>query len=221
MRDDRSFPTHGLHSLSASVQHTPVFRVPAPLRFIIGVLNSKSLQRALYMRVCQLGVTGASARNDQEKESWWMSGVRCAMQFFVLYRRRPGADVVLGKVACQKMKAPRLPCFVLSRCFPMLGRRGVVQQGLGSSSGQGQGSSSAVRARGWGAVRAEHLLKTRSPRHSPVQGHDTVAVVSEEESKMTRRSLNNCHWSEGWEVKRILYAVCPVTGAKKAYVASI
>ena len=60
-------PTHGLHSLSASVKHTPVFRVPAPLRFIIGVLNSTLLQRALYMRVCQLGLTSASA---QPKERW-------------------------------------------------------------------------------------------------------------------------------------------------------
>ena len=42
-------PTHAMRSLSASVKHTPVFRVPA--RFIIGVLKSKLLQHARYMRV--------------------------------------------------------------------------------------------------------------------------------------------------------------------------
>ena len=46
-----------------------------------------------------------------------MSGVKIAMQFFILYRKMPGADVCLGKVACNRMQAPR---------FPVFGRWGVV-----------------------------------------------------------------------------------------------
>ena len=43
-------------------------------------------------------------RSEAEKESWWMSGVKECMQFYVLYRRAPGADVNLGKVACKRME---------------------------------------------------------------------------------------------------------------------
>ena len=37
---------------------------------------------------------------------------------------------------------------------------------------------------------------------------------------MTRMSLNHLHWSEGWEVKRILYARDQQSGERKVDVVS-
>ena len=59
------------------------------------------------------------------------------------------------------------------------------------------------------------LLNAWSPRRSPLQANETQVVVSSGESKMTRRSLNHRHWSEGWEVQRILYARDPQSGERK------
>ena len=59
------------------------------------------------------------------------------------------------------------------------------------------------------------LLHAWSPHRSPLQANDTQVVVSSEESKMTRRSLNHRNWSEGWEVQRILYARDPQSGERK------
>ena len=59
------------------------------------------------------------------------------------------------------------------------------------------------------------LLHAWSPRRSPLQAVDTRVVVSTGESKMTRRSLSHRHWSEGWEVQRILYARDPQSGERK------
>ena len=64
------------------------------------------------------------------------------------------------------------------------------------------------------------LLNAWSPRRSPLQASETRVVVSSEESKMTRRSLNHRNWSEGWEVQRVLYARDPQTGDRKVDVVS-
>ena len=59
------------------------------------------------------------------------------------------------------------------------------------------------------------LLNAWPPHRSPLQGDETQVVVSQGESRMTRRSLNHRNWSEGWEVQRILYARDPQTGERK------
>ena len=64
------------------------------------------------------------------------------------------------------------------------------------------------------------LFNAWSPRRSPLQVDETQVVVSSEESKMTRRSLNHRHWAEGWEVERILYARDPQSGDRKVDVVS-
>lgn len=66
-----------------------------------------------------------------------------------------------------------------------------------------------------GGEEVKKLLHAWSPRRSPLQADETQAVVSSGESKMTRRSLNHRHWSEGWEVQRILYARDPQSGERK------
>ena len=43
-----------------------------------------------------------------------------------LVPEKGGADVCLGKVACNAMQAPRFPCVVVSQCFPVFGRWGVA-----------------------------------------------------------------------------------------------
>ena len=63
-------------------------------------------------------------------------------------------------------------------------------------------------------------LHAWSPRRSPLQAHDTEVVVSDNESRMTRRSINHKNWSEGWEVQRILYARDMQTGDRKVLVVS-
>ena len=64
------------------------------------------------------------------------------------------------------------------------------------------------------------LLNAWSPRRSPLQACQTEVEVSPQETKMTRRSLNHLHWSEGWEVQRILYARDPQSGERKVDVVS-
>ena len=64
------------------------------------------------------------------------------------------------------------------------------------------------------------LLNAWSPRRSPLQDDETHVLVSDEESRMTRRSLNHTYWGEGWEVKRILYARDPQSGDRKVDVVS-
>ena len=52
------------------------------------------------------------------------------------------------------------------------------------------------------------------------QAWEKSVLVSPEESKMTRRSINQANWSEGWEVQRILYARDPQSGERKVDVVS-
>ena len=53
-----------------------------------------------------------------------------------------------------------------------------------------------------------------SPRRLFLQDGDKDVVVSQPESYMTM-SLCQRHWSEGWEVQRILYARDPQSGKRK------
>ena len=64
------------------------------------------------------------------------------------------------------------------------------------------------------------LLNACSPRRSPLQAWEKTILVSKEESKMTRRSINQANWAEGWEAQRILYARDTQTGDRKVDVLS-
>ena len=148
-------------------------------------------------------VTCASPRNDAEKQSWWMSGVKIAMFFFVLYRKMVGADVCLGKVACRRMQVPRFLAWLFHNVSPCL------DVGVSCRGEEDRGEE------------VKKLLNAWSPRRSPLQADDQTQVeLSSEETKMTRRSLNHSHWSEGWEVERILYARDPQSGDRKVDVVS-
>ena len=117
-------------------------------------------------------------------------------------RRGPGQGCVQGDAGSGEWQGDRaLSSKCLSRIAPL-----PCSLALFNYVAQGQG----------GAVRAKHLLNPQSPRHPSLQDNDTACVVAPEECKMTRRSLNNRFWSEGWEVQRVLYAEHPETGEKKA-----
>ena len=120
-------PTHGVHSLSASVQHMPAFRVPAPLRFIIGVLHS------IFFTACAV-YAGMPARCH-----WCL----CEERFrepVVVDVGRQGRHAVLRPLPAPARRRRGLgQSRVLQdvgASLALSGCRGVVQQGLGSSSGK-------------------------------------------------------------------------------------
>ena len=61
----------------------------------------------------------------------------------------------------------------------------------------------------------KEFVNAWSPRHLFLQDHETAVVVSRTESDMTRRSINQRSWAEGWVVQRILYATDRQTGDRK------
>ena len=69
--------------------------------------------------------------------------------------------------------------------------------------------------RGGQGEEVKKLLNAWPPHRSPLQGDEKKVVVSQDESRMTRRSLNHRNWSEGWEAQRILYARDPQSGKRK------
>ena len=147
-------------------------------------------------------VTCASPRNDSEKQSWWMSGVKHCLYFFVLYRNKAGADVRLGKVACRRCEVPRFLAWLFHNVSPCL------DVGVSCRGEEDRGEE------------VKKLLNAWSPRRSPLQVHETRVEVSAGECRMTRRSLNHQFWAEGWAVERILYARDPQSGDRKVDVVS-
>ena len=61
----------------------------------------------------------------------------------------------------------------------------------------------------------KEFVNAWSPRHLFLQDHETAVVVSRTESDMTRRSISQRSWGEGWVIQRILYATDPQTGDRK------
>ena len=114
-----------------------------------------------------------------------------------------GADVCLGKVACRRMQVPRFLAWLFHNVSPCL------DVGVSCRGEEDRGEE------------VKKLLNAWSPRRSPLQADDQTQVeLSSEETKMTKRSLNHSHWSEGWEVERILYARDPQSGDRKVDVVS-
>ena len=65
-----------------------------------------------------------------------------------------------------------------------------------------------------GEEKIQKFVNAWSPRRLFLQDGDKEVVVSQSESYMTM-SLCQRHWSEGWEVQRILYARDPQSGKRK------
>ena len=111
--------------------------------------------------------------------------------FFMLHRGRHN-DVTLYKVACRAMQVPRFVAW----SFWTLGCR-VGERRTGGKK-----------------YILKKFVNAWSPRRLFLQDGDKEVVVSQSEPYMTM-SLCQRHWSEGWEVQRILYARDPQSGKRK------
>ena len=103
----------------------------------------------------------------------------------------------LGKVACRRLEVPRFLAWLFHNVSPCL------DVGVSCRGEEDRGEE------------VKKLLNAWSPRRPPLQADDTQVVVSQDESRMTRRSMNHRSWAEGWQVQRILYARDPQTGDRK------
>ena len=121
-----------------------------------------------------------------------MSGVPGSL-FFSLVHRDWSNDVRLYKVACRSMQVPRFVAW----SFWTLGCR-VGERRTGGKK-----------------YILKKFVNAWSPRHLFLQDHETAVVVSRTETMVSRRSINQRSWSEGWVVQRILYATDGQTGDRK------